>query len=684
MKLIRALLLVFVAASVGFAGEDKLPDLAPQVRSVYPGGGQRGQIVEITIKGRFLNDTQQIRFSRPDLVAELSSSDFYQVRGRINIGANVPVGLHEYRLITGKGTFVGFFHVGSSSQLIETEPNNEPGKAQKVTLPVIVDGQIEDADYDLYRFHAKAGETVVIDAMAARMGSGLDAKLAVLDDRGHEVAFNEDFYPSGDPHVAFTATTEGDYIAQVSDAFESGSPFSVYRLSIGIQPQIYAALPAAAPAGRATEIELRGVNLDKVKEIALGDSALRGEILNQTNNRMTVRLSPDKPVKTFLRINAEAGVPLVSFPFEISKLEEKRSAGASRQDPENIEPGIAVTGILEGKRPAHFYSIDVKAGERIAFQVGSANFGYLLDPAIAIYDPAGKEIGFQDDPFELSVRQPVLSDPYLVQKFEAAGRYVIKVRDTGERGDPHFVYRMTVKKAEPDFELQFMQVTQTLYRERPNKVTVRVRRVDGWDAPVEVWLDEPPAGITAAKHTAEPKNSVYKDCMAIDQIVDGTDIEFETTVAADVYPGAIPLRFRARGTFEGKSVEHTLKVMFYSSNVVAPSDLGDLHAYISDLPPMVIDTPQNFSVFAGKSTKLTLNAQRFDQAKDPIKIELVPATTGITMENNVLAPGIGQVEIQFKASAETKAGTYNVVLRAGNISSPPIELKVTAPPEEKK
>jgi hypothetical protein len=60
-----------------------------------------------------------------------------------------------------------------------------------------------------------------------------------------------------------------------------------------------------------------------VKEIALGDSALRAEILNQTNNRMIGRLSPDKPGKTFLRIKAEAGVPLVSFPFEMSKLEEK-------------------------------------------------------------------------------------------------------------------------------------------------------------------------------------------------------------------------------------------------------------------------------------------------------------------------------------------------------------------------
>src|SRR5262249_10291333 len=148
------------------------------------------------------------------------SSDFYEVKARINVGPNTPVGLHDYRLTTGRGSSLGVFHVGSLTEVNETEPSNEPSKAQKLTLPVTVNGQINNADYDLFRFHAKAGETIVIDVLAARMGSQLDAKLSVLNERGDELVFNEDFYPNGDPHIAFTPPNEGDYIAQVSDAFE--------------------------------------------------------------------------------------------------------------------------------------------------------------------------------------------------------------------------------------------------------------------------------------------------------------------------------------------------------------------------------------------------------------------------------------------------------------------------------
>src|SRR5262249_22776257 len=169
------------------------------------------------------------------------------------------------------------------------------------------------------------------------------------------------------------------------------------------------------------------------------------------------------------------------------------------------------------------------------------------------------------------------------------------------------------------------------------------------------------SGITAEKQVAQPKNSVYKDCSAEDQIVDGTDVELQTRVAVDVYPGTIPLHIRARGTFEDKTVEHTLKVMFTSNNNLGPSDLGDLIAHVSDLPSIALYPPQNFNVAAGKTEKLTLYAQRFDQAKEPIKIELNPATPGITLENNMLAPGAGQIEIQFKAAADAKVGNYPVV-----------------------
>lgn len=682
-----ALLALLVPAAV-LGADTKLPDLRPTVRSVKPAGGLRGENVDILVKGRDLDHTRQIYFSHPGIVAEIASSDFYQVHAKVDIGRDVPVGVYDYRLVTARGSYVGLFNVGALPQVKDTEPNNEVAKAQGVTLPVTIDGQIDSNDYDLYRFHAKAGETVAIDLLAARIGAQLDAKLAVLDERGHEVAFCEDFYSTGDPFIAFTPERDGDYIAQVSDAFERGSDFAVYRLSIGVLPYLYAAAPTAATAGRTGEIELRGVNLDKVTEIVLGDSIARGEIVSRTADRLTVRfvVPPGKTGPTVIRVSSEAGPPPVPLPFLISGLEERRSTGAHmRQKPELVQPGVAITGVLDGKRAAHFFAVDVQAADTLVFQVDSSALGYPLDPTVTIYDDIGRQMAFQDDVAEFGAQQPPAFDPQLIQTFPAAGRYLVKVRDAAERGDPRFLYRLSITRADPDFELAALTASQTLYKNRRNKATVRVRRHGGWDAPIEVWIENPPPGVSAAKHVAPPKNSVYRNCCAEDQVVDGTDVDLQLTVTGEAAAEAFPMRVHARGTFAGKTIEHTLDVLYRSDTDLGRANVGEWLASVTGLPPIVLTVPENSSVEAGKTAKLEVNAQRFDEATEPIAIEMKPAVDGVTLRNTLLAPGAGRIEIQMQVAAGATPGNYPVVLMAGGVSSPPIDLKITAPaPEEKK
>jgi len=78
----------------------------------------------------------------------------------------VPVGLHDYRLRTPRGTHVGVFHVGSLPHQNETEPNNDFQHAQSITLPVMIDGVVQADNYDVFRFHAEAGQTLIFDVMA--------------------------------------------------------------------------------------------------------------------------------------------------------------------------------------------------------------------------------------------------------------------------------------------------------------------------------------------------------------------------------------------------------------------------------------------------------------------------------------------------------------------------------------
>src|SRR5215469_15008764 len=97
----------------GARGDANLPELGPMVISVFPLGARQAETVEVQILGRNLNDTREMTFARPDIRAQVLSSDFFAVKARIAVGRNVPVGLHDYRLHTPRGTHVGVFHVGS-------------------------------------------------------------------------------------------------------------------------------------------------------------------------------------------------------------------------------------------------------------------------------------------------------------------------------------------------------------------------------------------------------------------------------------------------------------------------------------------------------------------------------------------------------------------------------------------
>ncbi len=77
---------------------------------------------------------------------------------------------------------------GDLKELSEKEPNNEPGKAQSISLPQVVKGMIgEMDDTDIFAFDAKAGQEWMFDVEAARKKSKLDSKLEILDAKGAPV-----------------------------------------------------------------------------------------------------------------------------------------------------------------------------------------------------------------------------------------------------------------------------------------------------------------------------------------------------------------------------------------------------------------------------------------------------------------------------------------------------------------
>src|SRR5437867_6415014 len=287
----------FVLLAAGARGEVNLPDLGPMVTSVFPLGGRQAETPEVQISGRNLNDTRDITFARPDIQAQVLSSDFFSVKARISVGPKVPVGLHDYRLRTPRGTHVGVVHVGSLPRQSEVEPNSDLKHAQAITLPVMIDGVVEADDYDVFRFHAEAGQTLIFDVMATRAGSRLDSTLTILDERGGELDFIDDYYIHKDPYLSFAVNKTGDYFVRVAAATDpiatlfDGGRYSSYRLVAGEVPHMLHALPAGSRRSAISEFRIKGLNLQKVDRVVLGESLAEGKVVGSSMDSLTVRMA---------------------------------------------------------------------------------------------------------------------------------------------------------------------------------------------------------------------------------------------------------------------------------------------------------------------------------------------------------------------------------------------------------
>jgi hypothetical protein len=228
------------------------------------------------------------------------------------------------------------------------------------------------------------------------------------------------------------------------------------------------------------------------------------------------------------------------------------------------------------------------------------------------------------------------------------------VRDSEYRGDPNYVYRFTLKKAAPDFTATILGTDETLFRGKENMVTVVVRRVEGWNTPVEVWAENLPPGVTAKPVIAPPVNTPYRNTCGEEHKLDGTSIEIPLQVDGAA-PGAFSqIRFRARGVMDGHTVEHEARAHYWwkiRQNVLGYAETTPLYATIADAPQLVLTTPDRVSAPHGKSVKIKVVVARMDDGAEPLEIAAEPSA-GIVLEPATVAPGGTLAEVQITNSAE--------------------------------
>ena len=81
------------------------------------------------------------------------------------------------------------FMLDTLPELLDTEPNDTTATAQKVTLPVIINGRIERPDdWDVFQFTGHANDPLVVDVQARRLDSPLDSVIKLTDADFHAEA----------------------------------------------------------------------------------------------------------------------------------------------------------------------------------------------------------------------------------------------------------------------------------------------------------------------------------------------------------------------------------------------------------------------------------------------------------------------------------------------------------------
>jgi hypothetical protein len=195
----------------------------PFVTSIFPLGGRVGEPVKIEMHGWNL---EQATLSAPPQDAKPGTHLLAASAGEL-VSNYVP------------------FALDTLPECLDAEFNDEPAKAQQVTLPIIVNGRADHpGDWDVFEVEGKAGETIVAEVHARRLGSPFDSFVKVTGADGKVIALNDDHHDAAsglntdhaDSYLMVKLPADGKYFVHLGDTRRQAGKEYAYRLRIS-QPQ---------------------------------------------------------------------------------------------------------------------------------------------------------------------------------------------------------------------------------------------------------------------------------------------------------------------------------------------------------------------------------------------------------------------------------------------------------------
>lgn len=677
----------------------------PHIASVLPIGAPRGTTVELTVAGVHIGRGTGLIFEGDGITVESITPEKPpepspvkegekppepprnpegRLTARLRIAPDTEPGVRAFRVVTPVGpSDVGWFVVGQWPEAAEQEPNNTPEQAQRVTFPVCLLGRLDPAeDLDYFRFHARAGQTLVFDLLSSRLQLPLDAILTLLDAHGWEIALNED-YNGLDPLLVVTIPRTGDYTLVVRDLRYRGGDRFHYRLSMGELPLVTAVFPPGGRAGTSVDLQLSGVNL--------GTDALVSVTLPAE--------APPAPISKALSLPGGASNPVLLAVEDVPEVmgEERVGAlpslGASEVEKEGgrglpsspvvlaggaAPPGsasvaqpvpvpVVVNGRLLAAGEADQYRFRAEKGQRLLLEVVARRIGSELDSVLSVLDAGGRELATNDD--------AVGKDSRIEFTAPETGDYIARVRDLHDRHGPGFTYRLLLT-ASPDFRLTFTPDRLAIGRGGRAPLTVTATRINSFDGEIALEV----SGLPEGARVLGPSR------------IRAGQTEAHLIVAApmDAPLQAGTLRVTGVAAPEGRTIRRLAQsheeIVQNEQRTTRPAPLAT--AAIAEPPDLVVAAmPETIWLAPGGSVELVVRIERkvgFDKTVPLAVLGLPPGVTATTPE---IGKDQSEAKITLKADGNATPAEADLVLVAHAVldgqrqvphAAPPIRLTVAA------
>lgn len=219
----------------------------------------------------------------------------------------------------------------------------------------------------------------------------------------------------------------------------------------------------------------------------------------------------------------------------------------------------------------------------------------------------------------------------------ADGDYFVRLRDVRGLDGERYAYRLTLREPAPDFEVTFEPKSFNIPRGGRVSVTVTADRKDGFDAPIDVELQDLPAGLTATSGripagaattvlmlSAAEDAAFDREKAALPSMYPGAGATAGTSSSGTYeVPGVVALKLVGRATIDGRAVSHQAET----------TELIGVIA-LTPKPDLVVTTDaKRIEVTPGKAVTLTVKVERHNGFTGRVPISVMNLPHGVRVDD---------------------------------------------------